>query len=219
MTASKNVAVMTTCVAALLLATACSHGSSKTSSPGTSTPGPSSTTASQASNSAGSSGVAEASATTQSSSSATAGTLKSVAVPTAGAGAQTKAAVPLRSAAAFGDGVSAKVVSTVNGKVTSQGVGMLTGQPKTTFVIQLDNGTLAAIVLNSVTVVATYGSAAKPATQVDLSSAQQFHGSVAARRTAEGSYSFQIPASARGSVTLQLSYASGKPTLQFTGSV
>jgi len=132
---------------------------------------------------------------------------------------QTHKPVPIKTAAPFGDGVTAKIVKIVPVHSVGQGVGEVSG-PAIKVTIRLENGTPRPISLKQVTVNTYYGKASVPAIVIfgDPSS-KPFTGDVASKGASSGVYIFDIPDSQRSDVTISVSYAALSPIVIFKGAV
>ncbi len=130
---------------------------------------------------------------------------------------ETKAAVAMTAASAFGHRVTARIVGHTAGTTVAHGPGQIAGAPSVSFTISIENGDDKPVPLDGVTVTASYGPSALPATLSDDSAT--FHGPLRAGATATGTYTFDIPVEERRAVTLTVSYLPSEPTVVFTGSV
>lgn len=127
--------------------------------------------------------------------------------------------VRLDQEAAFGDGVTAKVLvmDAIAGS-ESGGFGDI-DQPGIKVTIRLTNRTPEAINLDAVVVDATYGSEDAPASPIlQDTRADFFSGSLASGRSARGTYLFVIPTDQRDDVTITVSYEPVSPIVAFQGS-
>lgn len=129
---------------------------------------------------------------------------------------QMKPPVPMNSPAAFGNGVTAKVVSSSRVDIKGSGPGEISG-PGVKVEIQITNGTNDDIDLNAVTTNVFYGASRTPASPV-LNSDSGFSGTLAAGKSATGTYYFSVP---KGSnpIELQVSYSIQQPVVVFTGKI
>ena len=131
----------------------------------------------------------------------------------------TRKPVPIKSAAPFGDGVTAHIDSIVPVRSTGVGPGEISG-PAIKVGITIHNGTADPLVLAQTTVNAYYGPRQTPATAIfgDPSS-KPFTGTAAPGASAKGVYVFDVPRTGRGDVTITVSYAPLSPIVVFKGPV
>jgi hypothetical protein len=172
------------------------------------TPGPSATPSSP-----GTSATPTPTATTSASST------PSVTTPETPKVLQTHKPVPIKTAAPFGDGVTAKIISVVPVQSIGKGPGEISG-PAIKVLISLNNGTKTVISVNQVTVNVSYGAAASPSIPIlgDPSS-KPFNGNVAPAASSRGTYIFDVPKNARSNVSISVSYAALSPIVVFKGAV
>ena len=142
----------------------------------------------------------------------------------------TKPPVSLRAVAAFGAGVTARIISIKAIEYHAVGPGQVSG-PGLRLVIQVNNGTAKPIGLdNAVVTIAdargTPGVAMNitPTTSRDDTShpgsgnfSHPLRGLLAPGHKASGTYVFTIPAGHRNPVTVNFSYAGGGPVVLFKG--
>ncbi len=129
----------------------------------------------------------------------------------------TRPAVALSATSTFGHRVSARVTHHEATISVAHGPGQIGGAPSVSLTVEITNGDDHALSLDAVTVTASYGDQALPATLSDGTTA--LHGELRAGARASGSYVFEIPVEARDAVTLTVSYTPSEPTVVFTGSV
>ncbi|WP_157498572.1 hypothetical protein [Geodermatophilus sp. Leaf369] len=124
--------------------------------------------------------------------------------------------VGLQDEGAAGDGVTGALVdlTAVDGQAT--GPGNVAG-PALRVTVQLTNGTGTAMALDSVTVTATHGPDAVPASPLDDPAVVVFSGSLEPGASAEGVYVFSVPLDSRGVFSVQVSHGVGAPYMVFTG--
>jgi hypothetical protein len=128
-----------------------------------------------------------------------------------------RAAVPLDSPAAAGDGVTAAVASVEAIDGVGQGRGNVSG-PALRVTVTITNGTDEDLDLGGVAVDLTHGTDAVPASPLDDPSQAPFSGSLEPGETAEGVYVFNVPPDDRGTVTVSVGHRAGAPFMVFTGS-
>lgn len=130
---------------------------------------------------------------------------------------ETKAAVAMSATSTFRPQVTARITGHTATSSVAHGPGQIGGAPSVAFTVEIDNGTGTPLPLDGVTVTASYGAAAVPATLSDGSTA--FSGQLRARSKATGTYVFEIPVEDRGAVTVTVNYSATEPTVVFTGAV
>jgi hypothetical protein len=130
----------------------------------------------------------------------------------------TEPPTPLKSTATFGGGVSVHVTNIDYGTVTGSGPGVISGQPAVTFTLQITNDSPATIKIDTVQVNVTYGPDSTPAVPSNAQSTQPFSGSLAAGKSATGTYAFSIPVPEQNDVSMTVWYNQGQPTVVLTGS-
>ena len=217
MSSPVRAATTTAAIAALLLgAAAC--GSSKTKS---SAPKPSATTptASATPSSSGPS-VTPTSAATRSVAPTGPVTPPATALVTVSpVPVRTQTPVAPSGTGTFGGGVTVKITKIA--AVTSKGTGPgeISGKPAVALTLTLTNGTSSALSLDSVAVTTVYGADATPASPDDGAPSAPFSGSVAAQKSASGTYVFVLPVADRGNVTVSMSYTAKQPTVLFHGAL
>lgn len=126
------------------------------------------------------------------------------------------APVALDKPAAFGNGVTAKVVKSQRVTLSAQGPGEVAG-PGVRVELELTNGTGEAIDLNAVAANLFYGKDKTPASPA-LNSDTPFSGSLEAGKAAKAIYNFSLPKGA-DPVELQVSYTITQPVVVFVGKV
>ena len=122
----------------------------------------------------------------------------------------------MKSTAAFGNGVTAKVLDTSRVSIKGQGPGEI-GGPGVKVQIQITNGSGETIDLNSVTANIFYGSGKVPASPVTNSDAG-LSGTLSPGKSASGTYYFSVPKGA-DPIELQVSYSIQQPVVVFTGKI
>lgn len=127
-------------------------------------------------------------------------------------------AVPLASTASVGNGVVATLPSIRGIQAQASGPGNIAG-PAVQVTVRIQNGTGSAIGLGGVAVNVYYGADRTPASPVDDPSTRPFSGTLAAGKSADGTYVFSVPSDARQAVTVEVGYQAGAPLLNFTGPV
>lgn len=128
----------------------------------------------------------------------------------------TKSPIPLASTATVVPKVTARIVSAQSVRTTARGPGEISG-PGVKLVLQLSNGTAKAIGLDQ-TVVNVSDQNNNPASPITTGSAP-FHGTLAAGRSATGTYVFTLPSSNTTRVNVELSYSADAPTIVFSGPI
>jgi hypothetical protein len=132
---------------------------------------------------------------------------------------QTHKPVPIKTAAPFGDGVTAKIVGVVPVQSVAQGPGEISG-PAIKVTISLKNGTKDAISVNQVTINVSYGKQASPASDIQGDpAAKPFHGTVGIGAIVRGTYVFDVPKNQRSDVSISVSYEALSPIVVFAGAV
>lgn len=198
-----------------------------TPAPGTRTPAAASTATPTAGTSAGPIATPTAGSSARASARASAGTSAgSTATPTPSVTTQetpqvlqTHRPVPMKTAAPFGDGVTATIVSVVPVQSIGKGPGEISG-PAIKVTISLENGTNNTVPVNQVTVNASYGTADDPSIPIlGDPSAKPFTGTVASGASTRGTYIFDIPTGDRSRVTVSVSHAALSPIVVFRGAV
>ena len=218
MSSPVKAATTTAAVAALLLgAAACGSSKSKSSAP---TPSVTSPGVSAAPSTASPSATPTTAAPTKSvvpTGPVTPPATKLVTVPPVPV--RTQAPVAPGGTGTFGGGVTVKITKVA--AVTSKGTGPgeISGKPAVALTLTVTNGTAAALSLDSVAVTTVYGAAATPASPDDGAPSAPFSGSVAARKSASGTYVFIIPVADRGNVTVSMTYTASQPTVLFHGAL
>lgn len=119
----------------------------------------------------------------------------------------------------WADGASVRVLEAVQQVTEGQGPGELAGQPQTVFVLELTNGTGAALDLSSVVVQATYGPSAVQAGPLYDDRTVDFGGVLEPGGTATAVYSFAVPEDQLGDVTLSVDVDGYRFPAVFTGAV
>jgi hypothetical protein len=130
--------------------------------------------------------------------------------------AKTRPAVPLRSTAPFGTGLSVRIVgiTPVQGHATEPGE---VGGPALRIQIVAHNSSARPIPLDGTTVFVSYGSERTPAEELSQGE-HRFTGSVPAHGSRSATYVFQVPPSDRGDVRVQVSYAAKAPVVALEGA-
>jgi hypothetical protein len=116
--------------------------------------------------------------------------------------------------AAFGDSVSARLISVTPMTVTGANAGEVSG-PAIAVELALDNATGATISLDVVTVNAFYGADKTPASPVDSAAENQpFTGNLASASSATGTYVFSVPSGATN-IVITVSKSADSPLVVF----
>ena len=111
----------------------------------------------------------------------------------------------LTSGLRYRDGVRITVSDIAQATTTAQGPGSVTGQPKTSFALRLDNGSRTAVDVSQVVVRLTYGSSpARLAPPVYGTGAEDFAGTVAPGGSTTATYAFSIPSNKLSRVGLSV---------------
>lgn len=124
--------------------------------------------------------------------------------------------VSLRKSAAYGNGVTAKILKISRAKVSARGPGEIAG-PGIRVEVQITNGTAKAINLDGAAVTLSYGGQKTPATP-NLTTDTPLMGPLAVGSTATATYNFSVPATGNP-VYVQVSYTGDEPTAIFVGKV
>ncbi|MHB1138475.1 MAG: hypothetical protein ACYC2O_05915 [Microthrixaceae bacterium] len=127
------------------------------------------------------------------------------------------APVAMDQVAAFGNGVTARLVSTEAAQAEASLPGETSG-PAVKITVEVLNGSDAPIDLGAVTVDLLDPTGASY-TQVTSEAATPFSGSLDAGATATGAYLFRIAPEERADVRLTVKYSSDTPIAVFTGSM
>lgn len=104
----------------------------------------------------------------------------------------------------------------VNGEAVQ--AGEIAG-PSVQFTIRIENSTDEALNLGFVAVNAYIGEGRTPATGLIRPGGAPFSGTLAAGKSAEGVYVYNIPEAQRDDVTLTVDYRAGQPAFVFRGKV
>ena len=126
--------------------------------------------------------------------------------------------VGLTETAAVGDGVTVAVTSVERFEATGTGPGNVSG-PALRITLRLTNGTAADVSLDAVTVNAAHGADVTPAPDVNDVSRAPFAGSVAPGASAEGTYTFSVPAGPLDPAVVEVGYRPGAPLVLLVGPV
>ncbi len=119
----------------------------------------------------------------------------------------------------YPDGLKVRIVKISQGTITAQGPGELTGRPKTTFTIEMTNGTSKPINLTQVVVSASYGTPPLQAPPVYDSGTTDFATVLAPGKATSTGYTFSIPVDQLGSVTVWVDFDGTHTAAVFAGSV
>jgi hypothetical protein len=118
----------------------------------------------------------------------------------------------------YPDGLKVRINGVVQSTITAQGPGELTGQPLTTFTIELTNGTSKDVVLNQVVVSAFYGTPLLMAQPVYSPGVSDFATVVKPGASASTKYAFSIPVAELHRVTIAVDFDGLHSVAVFTGS-
>lgn len=132
---------------------------------------------------------------------------------TATAGLSTLKPVQIGSPATIAPGVRVTVRGFRTLKVTAAVPGETSG-PAVAFVVEVRNGSTAPVNLDGIAVTASYG-AATPATPISSAPDNPLTGRLTAGSTAQGSYTFRVPAKDVRSVKIQVSADSASAAAVF----
>lgn len=131
-------------------------------------------------------------------------------------GAPIAQTVPKDATADFGNTVSAHITKITSTTATGTQAGEVSG-PAVRVALSITNGSAADISLDGVTVNAYYGSAMTPASPIATQDNIRFGGTLAASKTATGSYEFSIPKDQQASLIITVSRSAGSPIVVFQG--
>jgi len=116
----------------------------------------------------------------------------------------------------LGDTVSARITKIASTTATGTQAGEVSG-PAARVELSITNGTADGISLDGVSVNAYYGSGMTPASPIASQSDTGFGGTLAASKTATGSYLFSVPKDQQASLVITVSRAAGAPIVVFQG--
>lgn len=218
----ESAAVGLACVG-LFVATACTsaQGADKTrssvsvSSAAASTPSPSASVAASSASSTTSGSAKPKPTSPQPSKTTSKPSTGGIHVTVASRPRKTLPPLPLSRKAEFGTGVTAKIVSIDAVQAEAHGPGEVAG-PGLKIVVEVTNGTAKAISLDAV-VITVYDSEDRPGVQMSMSGSDPMRGSLAAGKSAKGTYVFTLSPDHRNPVTVNFSYSSEAPVVLFVG--
>ncbi|TXR56373.1 hypothetical protein [Quadrisphaera setariae] len=131
-------------------------------------------------------------------------------------GATTLPPVPTGSPAAFGDGLVATVSAVREAQASGSVPGDVAG-PAVAVSVRVENGSDAPVDLGGLTVTATYGADAVPATLLTGAPSAPAEGVLAPRKSAEGVWAFTVPSGQASSLVLTISSISSGTTVVVRG--
>lgn len=118
----------------------------------------------------------------------------------------------------YTDGVTLQVVSIKQGVVSGKGPGVFPGQPTTTMVLRLTNGSPKVISVSQVVVTATYGNPKRVAAPVYDLSAADLMGTAAPGDSVTATYVFSIPTAHLNDVVMMVDFDGVHVSATFAGS-
>lgn len=131
-------------------------------------------------------------------------------------GAPVAQTVPKDATADFGNTVSAHITKITSTTAAGTQAGEVSG-PAVQVELTITNGTTGDISLDGVSVNAYYGSGMTPASPIAMQDSTMFGGTLAASKTAAGTYLFSVPKDQQASLVITVSRAAGAPIVVFQG--
>jgi cytoskeletal protein RodZ len=131
-------------------------------------------------------------------------------------GAPVAQTVPKDATADLGNTVSARITKITSTTATGTQAGEVSG-PAARVELTITNGTTGDISLDGVSVNAYYGSGMTPASPIAAQDTTAFSGTLAASKTAAGTYLFSVPKDQQASLVITVSRAAGAPIVVFQG--
>jgi cytoskeletal protein RodZ len=131
-------------------------------------------------------------------------------------GAPVAQTVPKDATADLGNTVSARITKITSTTATGTQAGEVSG-PAARVELTITNGTTGDISLDGVSVNAYYGSGMTPASPIAAQDSTAFGGTLAASKTAAGTYLFSVPKDQQAGLVITVSRAAGTPIVVFQG--
>jgi cytoskeletal protein RodZ len=131
-------------------------------------------------------------------------------------GAPVAQTVPKDATADLGNTVSARITKITSTTAKGTQAGEVSG-PAARVELTIMNGTAGGISLDGVSVNAYYGSGMTPASPIAAQDTTAFSGTLAASKTAAGTYLFSVPKDQQASLVITVSRAAGAPIVVFQG--